>query len=186
MVMQKSSGAWVQGGRGEDFSDTPALPRFPAILILGLGNPLLGDDGVGWRVAEECAKHTTHEVDCHAGGGLSLMERLVGYEQAILIDALDTGKEVPGSVNVCRLEELTNLAAGHLASSHDTTLHNALAAGRAMGVTLPREVMLVTIESHRVYDFSETLSPPVAAAVPRAAQRVQDIVNAWKIEKDAR
>ena len=51
-------------------------------LMIGLGNPILGDDGVGWRVAEEVTRKTNRpadiEVDCVALGGLSLMERLTG------------------------------------------------------------------------------------------------------------
>ena len=54
------------------------------ILVIGLGNPILGDDGVGWRVVEEIARKTANkpdiEVDCVSLGGLSLMERITGFE----------------------------------------------------------------------------------------------------------
>ena len=54
------------------------------ILVIGLGNPILGDDGVGWVVAREVeirlgASEYNIEVDCLALGGLSLMERLIGF-----------------------------------------------------------------------------------------------------------
>jgi hydrogenase maturation protease len=156
------------------------------ILVLGLGNPLLGDDGVGWRVAEECEKNfeTRVEIDCHTGGGLSLMERLVGYDRAILIDVLTTGTEPIGTVHSFPLEELRNPATGHLMSSHDTTLQNALDSARAMGVELPRVIRVVTVESPRVYDFEDELSPSVAAAVPHAAQIVEEILSAWDAKMD--
>ena len=61
-------------------------------MVIGLGNPILGDDGVGWRVAEEIARNTINqpdvEVDCASLGGLSLMERLTGYERVILVDSI--------------------------------------------------------------------------------------------------
>lgn len=152
-------------------------------LILGLGNPLLGDDGVGWRVADQVAKlvgassgspffTSAPEVDYHAGGGLSLMERLVGYDRAIIIDAMNLGQEPLGTVSSLRLEELEDLFAGHLASTHETNLQTALELGKSIGVQLPKDIFIIAIESSHVYDFSETLSPPVDAAVPLAVRRV--------------
>ncbi len=152
-------------------------------LVLGLGNPLLGDDGVGWRIAEECARRmgraaapssqiSPFEVDCIARGGLSLMERLIGYDRVILIDAMDTGTRPEGTVECFRLEELQNPNAGHLASAHDATLQTALGMGRVLGASLPETVMVVAVEARNVYDFSEELSPAVAAAVPRAVEIV--------------
>jgi hydrogenase maturation protease len=145
-------------------------------LILGLGNPLRGDDGVGWRAAEECAKQiadASHiEVDCFAYGGLSLMERLIGYDRVILIDAINMGHKPAGQVESFRLEELADPYAGHLASVHDVTLHTALALGRALGARLPSDVIVVATEVENVYDFTEELSPVVAQAVPRAVELV--------------
>jgi hydrogenase maturation protease len=164
------------------------------ILVIGLGNPILGDDGVGWRVAEAIAQRIgiqplpsvrepgspAVEVDCLALGGLGLMERMVGYPRAILIDAMNSHTQPVGSVSFFPLEALPNRAAGHLFSAHDTTLQNAIAVGRAMGVDLPDEVMVVTVEAENVYDFSEELSPAVSAAVPQAVQVVLELLGLSK------
>ncbi len=149
-------------------------------LVLGLGNPLLGDDGVGWRVAEEIAKRVGAadrpspqvEVDYHAGGGLTLMERMVGYDRVIIIDAMNLGQGPAGSVTCFRLDELADPFAGHLASSHETNLQTAMQFGRSVEATLPKDILIVAIESPHVYDLSETLTPPVAQAVPLAVQQV--------------
>ena len=146
-------------------------------LVIGLGNPILGDDGVGWRVAERVQQQIRDpsiEVDFHAGGGLSLMERLVGYDAAVFIDAINLGLGATGSVYRFALDEVPNPNAGHLASSHETSLQTALEVGRTMGAALPGRVTVVAIESPNVYDFSEELTPPVAAAVPRAVQMVME------------
>ena len=186
--MGKNEGAGERASKGEIFSPAPLLPcSLARVLILGLGNPLLGDDGVGWRVVEQlesdianyAMRNTQYEFDCHAGGGLSLMERLIGYDRAILIDALESRQDEIGAVRCWGLEELTNPGAGHLASSHDTTLQNAMDAARALNVKLPRDICVVTLESPRVYDFAEELSPAVAAAVPRAVQKVEQVLSAW-------
>ncbi len=150
-------------------------------LVIGLGNPLLGDDGVGWRVAEEVERRLPKslqisgfsiEVDYSAGGGLSLMERLVGYDEAILIDAIDIGRGPIGSVYCYALDELPNQIAGHTSSAHETNLQTALQMGRALGAALPDRVSVIAIESPHVYDFTEELSPPVAAALPPAIDMV--------------
>jgi hydrogenase maturation protease len=147
-------------------------------LVVGLGNPILGDDGVGWLAAQEVEKRIAElnlpgvEVDCLALGGLSLMERLDGYTRAIIIDAIQTGEAPPGTVRVFPLEALPDRSAHHLTAIHDTSLQTALAVGRSMGVVLPEQIWVVGIEAEQVYDFSETVSPAVAAALPEACQKV--------------
>jgi hydrogenase maturation protease len=166
--------------------------KLKKVIILGLGNPILGDDGVGWRVAAgvraaldglpQAASWAAGEVDidCLAAGGLALMERLIDYDRAILIDALNTGA-TPGRVYSLELEDLPNLAAGHLNSAHDTTLINALQVGRSMGAALPDPVWVVGIEAHNLFQFSEELTPPVAAAVPLAVNMVLELLVKMEI-----
>jgi hydrogenase maturation protease len=159
----------------------------PKTLIVGLGNPILGDDGVGWRIAEgvqallearpERYPPEQVQVVCLSLGGLSLMERLIGYERVILVDALGLGRDPVGTVQSFPLEALPDLTGGHLASAHDTTLQTAIAVGRSMGAELPRTVSVVAVEARAVYDFSEELSPPVAAAVPAGIQAVLQILD---------
>ncbi|MCL4394779.1 MAG: hydrogenase maturation protease [Chloroflexi bacterium] len=144
-------------------------------LVLGLGNPLLGDDGVGWRVVEQVERKVNDpqlEVDCSSLGGLGLMERLVGYDRAVLVDAVCTGREPPGSVRTVRLQDLANPGAGHTSSAHDASLQTALELGRRTGAHLPADIAVVAIEAERVYEFSEALTPAVEASVPRAVEAV--------------
>jgi hydrogenase maturation protease len=152
-------------------------------LVIGLGNPILGDDGVGWRVSEQVAQaiadQSDVEVDCVALGGLSLMERLTGFERVILVDSIFTGKEPIGTVNLFPLNELLDQSSGHTTAVHDTSLRNALKVGRSMDVPLPlyENVLIVSIEAENIYDFSETLSPPVEAAVPHAVRAVLQLLE---------
>ena len=158
------------------------------MLIIGLGNPLLSDDGVGWCVAEELRALFAGEgqnnqlypveIDSLSGGGLSLMERLVGYDRAILIDAMQSGHPV-GTVSVFPLEQLENPFAGHLGSTHETNLQTALEIGRQLNAHLPQPgaISIVAVEAETIYDFSEQLSPPVAAAVPAAVQAVLTLIK---------
>ncbi len=156
-------------------------------IVIGLGNPILGDDGVGWQVAEgvraalrrtgpaDSRRAGPVEVDSLSVGGLALMERLIGYRRAILVDALVTGA-VPGQVFVFALEELPDHSGGHMNSAHDTTLANALRVGRTMGAVLPEQVLVVGVEARSLFEFAEELTPQVAAAVPSAVQAVLDLL----------
>jgi hydrogenase maturation protease len=154
-------------------------------IIIGLGNPILGDDGVGWRVAElvkqrieaSGSPHPNLEVDCLALGGISLMERMVGFDRAIVIDSLTTGQKPVGSVFHFPIEDLPVLTADHITAVHDTSLPTALQLGRTMGAHLPDKIDIVGIETVSVYDFSEELSPPVAQAVPQAVNQVLELMN---------
>ena len=155
---------------------------FMKTLVIGLGNPILGDDGVGWAIAanvsEQLSLSNQHvEVDCAALGGLSLMERMLGYDRVVLVDSMETGQNPVGSVQVFPLASLPNPMAGHSASAHDTSLITALKTAERLGASIPIKVDVVAIEAQNVYDFSEELSPPVAAAVPFAAQAILDLLQ---------
>ena len=168
-------------------SDPAPAAHTTPILIIGLGNPILGDDGVGWRVAEEVnaflqkdperSKLPQLEIDTLSVGGLGLMERMVGYDHVILIDAMLTGEAEPGTVTKHHLNDLPNRAWGHLTSSHDTTLQNALEVGRRMDSHIPECIQIIAIEAENKFVFSEDLSPPVANAVPLAVEEVLKLLH---------
>ena len=161
-------------------SGAPLLSQLMKTIIVGLGNPILGDDGVGWKVAEEVKRRLSPDspvvVNCLSLGGISLMERLIGYDRAILIDALAV-QGPPGSILTLSLEDLPNYSAYHTASTHDTTLQNALEMGRSIGAKLPSHVMVVGITANQVFEFSEQLTAEIRAAVPQAVNAVISLLN---------
>ncbi len=151
-------------------------------LVIGLGNPILGDDGVGWKVAEEFKsrmgdRQSTIEVEFASLGGLSLMERMLGYERVVLIDSLETGRAEVGSVSVFPLAELSDPTAGHSASAHDTSLLTALQTAKAMGMEIPKRADVVAVETRVSYEFSEKLSPAVQEAVPTAVGKIFELLQ---------
>ena len=157
--------------------------RGATTLVVGLGNPILGDDGVGWRVVDALEDRLAGddatrrsagvvELDRVAVGGLSLMERLVGYQRVVLVDAI-LGGDMPGTVSVGSLAETACRLAGHLDSAHDVSLTEALSAGRALGAHLPDDITVVTVAARCVDIFDERLSPEVGAALDTA---VDDII----------
>lgn len=108
------------------------------------------------------------------------MERIIGYQRVILIDSLNTGQYAQGEVVTFSLDSLTDLLHGHSASAHDLSLKGALALGRSMGADLPHDedIQVVAIEAAHVYDFTEELTPEIAAAVPKAVAMVMKLIGA--------
>jgi len=160
-------------------------------LILGLGNPILTDDGVGVRVAEavraSLPPDTAVEVSEASVGGLGLMERLVGYERVILIDALQVrenfvassaGPDPPGTIRRLTLEDLRTISpTQHSASAHDTSLITALEMGVQMGLSLPEEITIYAIAVENITDFGEEPTPAVKRAIPEVTAAVLAELN---------
>jgi hydrogenase maturation protease len=142
-------------------------------LILGLGNPILGDDAAGLLAAREVQARLRWrpdvEVDEEYRGGLRLMERLVGYDRAILIDAICTGTHPAGTI--LRLGP-DDLPTQHTASVHDANLPTALQLAADMGLPVPQDIAIFAVEASQVLEFAETCTPAVGAALPRLVEAV--------------
>jgi hydrogenase maturation protease len=151
-------------------------------LILGLGNPILRDDAVGLHVARQVradlGSDPNLEVVEESVGGLRLMERMIGFDRAIVIDALRSGA-APGTVVTL---DARTMRTQHSASSHDVNLPTALALGRRSGARLPADdqIVIIAVEVVDVETFGEELTEAVAAAVPRAAARVLAVLGREK------
>ncbi len=136
-------------------------------LILGLGNPLRGDDGVGTAVISALQTfNLPPNVDLVDGGtsGLEIVLLLKAYRRVIVVDAADVGKR-PGEW-VCFEGETAILP--HNQSGMNGTLHGAgfaeaLALAEALGM-LPQELLIFGVQPQRV-DWVEGLSDGVETAV---------------------
>jgi hydrogenase maturation protease len=154
-------------------------------IVIGLGNPILTDDGVGVKVIYELEKAigtvlpeniTLTEASV---GGLRLMELLIGYDRVILVDAMftkDTGKS--GTIHHLTLDDLQEISpTQHSASAHDTSLVTALEAGRRLGFHIPNIFSIYAIEVENILEFSEIPTPAVAAAIPKVAAAILEELN---------
>jgi hydrogenase maturation protease len=147
-------------------------------LVLGLGNPILSDDGAGPAVARELeGRLDPREVTIAEAslGGLNLLDLLVGYSRAIIIDAIKTESGRPGQI--FRLDPTALATTRYTASVHDVDLATALELGKKIGLTLPREIVIFAIEVDETGTFSEALTPAVAAAIHACAAMVMSELN---------
>lgn len=136
------------------------------ILILGIGNPLLSDDGAGLSVAAKL-KEKLNRPDLTvletATAGLALLDFLAGYDRAIIIDAIQTMGGTPGSIYKLTPEAFDT--ADHITSPHGIDFRTALELGSRLGLHLPQKITIYAIEAADVSTFSEVLTEPVRKAV---------------------
>ncbi|MDX1436704.1 MAG: hydrogenase maturation protease [Anaerolineales bacterium] len=150
---------------------------------MGLGNPYLGDDGIGVAVANELAStlalESSYELTITEAsvGGLRLMETIEGYDRAIIIDALEVPYPTPGRIHRWGLDDLIKISpTQHSASAHDTTFPTAISAGRSIGLSLPDQIIIYAIEAAWSDEFSDELSLPLQQAIPAVVERImQDL-----------
>ena len=144
-------------------------------LILGLGNPILTDDGVGIHVVRALAAgNLPPGVTCAEAsvGGLRLLSVIAGYERVILVDAIQTPQGQPGDIYRLHLHDLK--APRHVGSTHDLSLTGALSLGRSLGMTLPGDpaITIIAVQVEDVLTLGEECTSAVTAAIPRAVEAV--------------
>jgi hydrogenase maturation protease len=145
-------------------------------VVLGLGNPLLTDDGVGIQVARQvaaCSQSCDGLAVAEASlGGLRLLDIIAGCDRAVIVDAIQTQGGVPG--DIYRLDARDLRRSFHSGSTHDLSLAGAMALGRALGTSLPTDeaTVIIAVEVADVLTFGEECTPAVAAAIPRAVEAV--------------
>ena len=155
-------------------------------LVVGLGNPILTDDGVGVKVAyaveEALGPNIPKNITITEAsvGGLRLMELMIGFDRVILIDAIMTqnGHDY-GFIHQMSLDDLRQITpTEHSSSAHDTSLITALDAGERLGLHLPNEFEIIAVEVENVMDFSDEPTPAVAKAIPEVTALVLNALHA--------
>lgn len=142
-------------------------------LVLGLGNPILSDDGVGLRVAEKIKGRVNQEdvtVMETSMGGLDLLDLFANFDKVIIIDAIQTRDGRVGQVH--RLEPESLAATKHTTTPHDINLATALELGKRLGLTLPQEIVIFAIEVADVTTFNEGCTTSVEQVIPVATDMV--------------
>jgi len=143
-------------------------------IVIGLGNPLLTDDGLGIKAAALLRQRLggDSKVDVMEAytGGLDLMELMVGYGRAVVVDAVTTGHHRPGTLVELGLDDL--LASRNSNSTHHTSLAVALETGKLLGLELPETVLFLGIEAGAANEFSEILTAPVRKTLPLLVEQV--------------
>ncbi|MDZ4170358.1 MAG: hydrogenase maturation protease [Coriobacteriia bacterium] len=144
------------------------------ILVMGVGNPLMRDEGIGPRVAELLM--TTYDFPEHveiadAGTmGYSILNMFTGFDHLIIVDAMRDSGHPAGTVLVLTPEALANGQVMH--SLHDTRLVDVL--GAAALIDRAPETICVVMQIEEIVEWVLELSAPCEGALPLAAGAVLD------------
>lgn len=151
-------------------------------LVLGLGNELAGDDAVGVLAARALRDELAGRADVveSAASGLALLDVLAGYERAIVLDAVRTGRRPPGTIVELGLEEVGRVVAP---STHQAGLPELAAVAERLGLGFPVRAVVLAVAVVDPYTLGAPLSEPVAAALPELVRRVRAILDAWAREE---
>jgi len=141
--------------------------------IYGIGNILMGDDGIGPAVVAYLSSNFTLEPDVTIEDlgtpSLDLPNYLSGYDTVIFIDAV-AADAPPGTIRLYSRDEIIATPPGIRVSPHEPTINDALIVLDFAG-SAPKDVVLVGVVPQTL-DGGMALSPAVAGAVPRVAQAV--------------
>ena len=132
--------------------------RMKPLLIVGLGNTLMGDDGIGVRAAESLAGHACADVLIGGTDLLRYAGEIEGRQRVILIDAMES--DLAGEITVTDEDPPEGLSSG-------THTLSAPAAVRLLRRLMPEVRFTWVLAGVRSVRIGEALSPELAAALPR-------------------
>jgi len=141
-------------------------------IVIGVGNPILKDDGIGIHVANQLKQLVNHPditIDEAMTGGMNLLDLILGYNEAIIIDAVNIKNANDGEV---KRFHLTDFSSVHSNNPHDVTLLEAIKLAEHLGEKrIPNEIIIIGIVLKKIpYVFGDQLSSKIAAAIPKAVE----------------
>ncbi|MGZ4233589.1 MAG: hydrogenase maturation protease [Solirubrobacteraceae bacterium] len=147
-------------------------------LVLGLGNDLAADDAVGVLVARAVRERVAGAADVveSSASGMALLEAFAGYDRAVVVDSIRTGRNAPGTITELGLDEVGRVVAPSL---HHTGLPEMAVVAERLGLGFPLETRVLAVEVLDPFTLGGAVSSPVAGAVDELARRVCAQVDRW-------
>lgn len=141
-------------------------------VVVGIGNPYLQDDRAGVVIVELLEKEG---LDCHTEVvytvGFEVMDKIRGYERAIIVDACMLGNE-PGSILEVTVDDI--FSTHSLVNSHAITLGTTLKTGLlCFPEEMPADIRIILIEVKAIKEFTQQMSPEVEVAVEAVVERIK-------------
>ena len=141
-------------------------------VVLGMGNELLSDDGVGIEVARRL-RQVVHDPDVEVKetglAGLELIDLLAGFDRAIIVDSIATGAEA-GTVHILSPADLDSGVPP--STLHHVNLPTVLAMAGRLGIRMPDDVRVFAVEARDVSTFGGGCCAEVQAAATRLVETI--------------
>lgn len=140
-------------------------------LIMGVGNEILMDDGIGPKVVLELEKRWPLpgvEYQTTTLGGMEVVEMISGYEWVVFVDAIKTRGGIPGAVYEFTVDDFKETL--HLTNLHDISFLQAIELGKTLGFKIPEKIYIYAVEIIEDQVFGEEFTPPLK-------EKYEDILN---------
>jgi hydrogenase maturation protease len=146
-------------------------------VVIGIGNPYLQDDRAGVVVVEQLEKENLPcQTEVVYTVGFEVMDKVRGFERAIIVDACKLGNE-PGSILEVTVDDIFTTHA--LVNSHAITLGTTLKTGYiCFPEEMPADIRILLIEVKEIKEFTQQMSPEVEQAVVEVVERIKGLVAA--------
>jgi hydrogenase maturation protease len=147
-------------------------------IILGLGNPLFQDEGLGIHIIHQLMREPIKErAELIDGGtdGLTLLGVVEDAEQLLVIDAVDGGYP-PGTIKMMSNNDIPQLCNTYI-SEHQLGFQEVLALARLRG-NLPSQMVLIGVQPQSL-DWGTELTEPVTSSLPRIREMVYEQIETW-------
>jgi len=146
------------------------------ILVLALGNDILGDDGVGFHAARALAAEFPDKIEVieTSEAGLALLDHLEGRDHALILDAVATGKCAPGAILCWDRDDFRRLVSP---AQHAAGLPHILELAERLEMRFPRGLRVVCMEVGDPTVFRETLTEEAKKALPAFIAEARRIIN---------
>jgi hydrogenase maturation protease len=147
------------------------------VLIIGLGNDILMDDGIGPKLARELEKRMIDPsvtFDTAAIGGLEMLEFIRDYKTVIIIDAIKTLNGVAGDIYL--LDPSNFKETSHISNLHDISFLTALELGKKLDISIPEKIHIIAVEIIEDLTFGNDFTPPLQERYDAIKDEVYEIV----------
>jgi hydrogenase maturation protease len=160
--------------------------KFPSkdVLILGLGNDILMDDGIGPKIVMELKNSFINpkiEYETAAVGGMELIEIIRDFNHVIIIDAIKTQNGLPGSVYYLTPSSFKETS--HISNLHDISFITALQLAEKVGIFITTKIDIIAVEIIEDRVFGSEFSILMQEKYNSIKQEVQGMVHEM-IESD--
>jgi len=148
------------------------------ILIQGIGNEILTDDGIGLKLVKRLKENLTEKnIDFETAciGGLEILEYIQGYHTVIFIDAIRTRDGIPGTVYQLSPENFNTTI--HLSSIHDVSFLTSVALGKKLGLDMPQFIHIIAVEIIEDRIFDDNFSPQLQEKYEEIYNKVKEITE---------
>jgi hydrogenase maturation protease len=150
----------------------------PSTLILGIGNEILMDDGIGPRIVYDLGRlpeipDAAFEIICT--GGLEIMEYIKGYKRVIFIDAIRTTGGKPGDVFYFKPSDFAETM--HLSSLHDINFLTALELGKCIDPGFTSDLHIIAVEIVEDRQFGNEFTTELRKKYPEIRKQVLSIIK---------